>query len=123
MLAHARALLTSSPEGKSAYLQADIQDPERSSRHPLIRDSLDFSQPVALILIAVLHFFADEDEPGRSSETLLGALPSGSYVVASHGTAEYSPAASGRGNVYTRSGVGITGAGRRRVRGPGRSRA
>jgi S-adenosyl methyltransferase len=91
VLAHARALLTSTPQGKCAYLQADIRDPEHILRHPLTRDTIDFDQPVALILNAVLHFLADEEEPGKITETVLKALPSGSYVVASHGTAEYSP--------------------------------
>ncbi|MGH3298540.1 MAG: SAM-dependent methyltransferase [Trebonia sp.] len=91
VLAHGRALLASTPEGKCAYLEADIQDPEYILRHPLTRDTLDFGRPVALILNAVLHFFADEEEPGKIAETVLAALPSGSYVAASHGTAEYSP--------------------------------
>jgi hypothetical protein len=72
-------------------VQADIQDPEYILRHPLTRDTLDFGRPVALILNAVLHFFPDEEDPGKIVETVLEALPSGSYVVASHGTAEYSP--------------------------------
>jgi hypothetical protein len=91
VLAHGRALLTSSPEGRCAYLQADIRDPEYILRHPLTTDTLDFGRPVALILTAVLHFFADEEEPGKIVEALLAALPSGSYVAASHGTGEYSP--------------------------------
>jgi len=91
VLAHGRALLVSTPQGKCAYLQADIRDPGYILRHPLTRDTLDFGRPVALILNAVLHFFADEEEPGKIAETVLAALPSGSHVVASHGTAEYSP--------------------------------
>jgi hypothetical protein len=91
VLAHGQALLASTPEGKCAYLQADIHDPQYVLRHPLTRATLDFSQPVALILNAVLHFFADEEEPGKIAETVLEALPSGSYVAASHGTPEYSP--------------------------------
>ncbi len=91
VLAHGRALLASTPEGKCAYLQADIHDPQYILRHPLTRDTLDFSRPVALILNAVLHFFPDKEEPGKIVQTILEALPSGSYVAASHGTAEYSP--------------------------------
>jgi hypothetical protein len=91
VLAHGRALLASSPEGRCAYLQADIRDPEYILRHPLTTDTLDFQRPVALILTAVLHFFADEEEPAKMVETILAALPSGSYVAASHGTGEYSP--------------------------------
>jgi S-adenosyl methyltransferase len=91
VLAHGRALLASTPEGRSVYVQADIRDPEYILRHPLTRDTLDFGRPAALILNSVLHFFADEEEPGKIAQTVLKALPSGSYVVASHGTAEYSP--------------------------------
>jgi hypothetical protein len=91
VLAHGRALLASTPEGRCAYLQADIRDPEYILNHPLTTDTLDFGQPVALIVNSVLHFFADEQQPGKIVETVLAALPSGSYVVASHGTAEYSP--------------------------------
>jgi hypothetical protein len=91
VLAHGRALLASTPEGKCAYVQADIRDPEYILHHPLTRDTLDFGLPVALILNAVLHFFGDEEEPGKIAETVLKVLPSGSYVAASHGTAEYSP--------------------------------
>jgi len=91
VLAHGRALLASTPEGKCAYLLADMRDPGYILRHPLTRDTLDFGRPVALIINSVLHFFADEEEPGKIAETVLAALPSGSYVVASHGTAEYSP--------------------------------
>ena len=92
VLAHGRALLTSTPQGRCAYLQADIRDPDYILRHPLTTETLDFGRPVALILNAVLHFFADADDPGKIVQTVLAALPSGSYVVASHGTAEYSPA-------------------------------
>ncbi len=91
VLAHGRALLASTPEGKCAYLEADMRDPGYILRHPLTTDTLDLGRPVALILNSVLHFFADEEEPGKIAETALEVLPSGSYVVASHGTAEYSP--------------------------------
>ena len=91
VLAHGRALLTSTPEGRCAYLKADIRDPEYILSHPVTTGTLDFSRPVALILNAVLHFFADDEAPGKIAETLLAALPSGSHVAASHGTAEYSP--------------------------------
>jgi S-adenosyl methyltransferase len=109
VLAHGRALLASTPEGKSVYLEADMRDPEYILRHPLTRDTLDFGQPAALILNSVLHFFADEEEPGKIVETLLEALPSGSYVVASHGTAEYSPAQRVDGGVraYQQGGMPI----------------
>ena len=90
VLAHARALLTSKPEGKCAYIQADIRDPQAILANPVTWETLDFSEPIALVIAAVLHFVPDEDEPDRIISTLIDALPSGSYVIASHGTAEYS---------------------------------
>ena len=89
VLAHARALLTSSPEGRTAYIHADLRDPAAILRDPATRDVLDFSQPVALMLVAVLHFLPDEDKPAEIVATLLDALPPGSYLVASHITGEH----------------------------------
>ena len=89
VLAHARALLTSKPEGRCAYIQADLRDPEKILGAPATRETLDFGRPIALILAAVVHFLIPEDEPARVIKTLVDALPSGSYVVASHGSTEY----------------------------------
>ena len=58
---------------------------------PVTRATLDFSQPIALMLVAVLHFVPDQAQPRRIVDTLLDALPSGSYLVASHATSEYYP--------------------------------
>src|SRR6201999_1734948 len=79
VLAHARALLASGPHGVTAYLDADIRDPEAILAHPVVRDSLDFGLPIALMLVAVLHFLPDEDDPGGIVRTLTDALPPGSY--------------------------------------------
>ena len=91
VLVHARALLASSPEGRTGYIQADLRDPASILASPVTRETLDFSQPVALVLCAILHFLADADHPASILATLLGALPPGSYLVASHGTSEHSP--------------------------------
>ena len=56
VLAHARALLTSSPDGRTAYIPADLRDPAAILSHPVTREVLDFSRPVALMLVAILHF-------------------------------------------------------------------
>src|SRR6185437_14494565 len=84
VLAHARALLTSTPEGRTAYIHADLKEPRKILDDPLTREVLDFGQPVGLILLAVLHFLQDEDKPAEIVATLLDALPAGSYLVASH---------------------------------------
>jgi hypothetical protein len=93
VLAHARALLTSSPQGRTAYIHADLRDPASILNDPVTRDVLDFTQPVALMLVAVLHMIPDEEKPAGILATLLDALPSGSYLVASHLTAEHSAGA------------------------------
>jgi len=89
VLTHARALLTSSAGGKCAYIQADLREPEKILSDPVTRETLDFSRPIGLILAAVVHFLSPEDEPKRIITTLLDALSPGSYLVASHGSAEY----------------------------------
>jgi len=106
VLAHARALLASGPHGVTAYLDADIRDPEAILAHPVVRDSLDFGLPIALMLVAVLHFLPDEDDPRGIVQTLTDALPPGSYLVASHATAEHNPEGlSGAGRAYSRGGL------------------
>src|ERR1700733_10986235 len=110
VLAHGRALLNSTPEGKAVYIEADMREPEKILANPVTRDTWAFSKPVALIFIGVLHFFLADDEVRRIVDPLIDAVPSGSYVAAAHVTSEFSRAATTEaGNVYTRSGVGIIG--------------
>jgi hypothetical protein len=92
VLAHARALLTSTPEGRSAYIQADLREPAAILSDPVTREVLDFSQPIALMLVAILHYVPDEWNPAEILSTLMDALPSGSYLVASHISGEHDPA-------------------------------
>jgi hypothetical protein len=91
VLAHARALLTSAPEGRTAYIHADLRDPGAILSDPATREVLDFSQPIALMLVAIMHFIPDEEKPAEIIATLLDALPPGSYLAASHATAEHNP--------------------------------
>lgn len=82
VLAHARALLTSSPEGATEYVDADLRDPgpilEQAAR------TLDFTRPVAVMLIAVLHVIEDRDRPGQIVRTLMDATVPGSCLALSH---------------------------------------
>ena len=103
VLAHARALLTSAPEGRTAYIQADFRDPHAILSDPATRDVLDFSKPVALMLVAILHFTPDEYRPAEVIATLLDALPSGSYLVASHLTTEFDKDPTSKGQQVMRS--------------------
>jgi S-adenosyl methyltransferase len=84
VLSHARAFLIGREPGSTDYLDADLRNPE----HILERaeQTLDFSQPVGLLLIAVLHAIPDQDDPHRIIATLIDALPSGSYLALTHGT-------------------------------------
>ena len=91
VLVHGRALLTSAPEGRTAYIQADLRSPFDILYSPVVRSVLDFSQPIALMLVAVLEFLGDEDQPETVLKTLLDALPPGSYLAASHVTLEHDP--------------------------------
>jgi S-adenosyl methyltransferase len=92
VLTHARALLTSTRAGRTAYVHADLRQPRDILDDPVTRDVLDFGQPVALVMLAVLHFLRDEEGPAQIMATLLDALPPGSYVVASHMALDHAPA-------------------------------
>jgi hypothetical protein len=97
VLLHARELLASDPAGRTAYINADLRDPAAILSDPVTRDVLDFGRPVGLIMAAILHFVADEENPRQIITTLLDALPPGSYLAASHLTTEHDPAATGGG--------------------------
>jgi hypothetical protein len=86
VLAHARALLTSTPEGATDYLEADLRE-----TGPILAgaaQTLDFSRPVAIMLLAVMQLLGDKDEPYRVVADLLAAVPSGSYLALSHPTSD-----------------------------------
>jgi S-adenosyl methyltransferase len=88
---HAQALLTSGPAGHTAYVHADLRDPKKIFANPVVRETLDFNEPIALLLVAILHFIPDEDAPGALVSTLMSGLAPGSYLVSSHVTAELDP--------------------------------
>jgi S-adenosyl methyltransferase len=79
VLVHARALLTSSPEGVTDYVEADVRDPDRILREAA--KTLDFTQPIGLMMLGILGWIPDSDDPHGIVSRLLGALPSGSYLV------------------------------------------
>ncbi len=84
VLAHARALLTSNPQGATDYIDADLHDPEKIMREAA--RTLDFTQPVAITLIAILHHITDYDEARSIVNRLMAPVPPGSYLVISHST-------------------------------------
>ena len=106
VLAHARALLTSKPEGRTAYVKADLKSPADIVSSTAVRSVIDFDEPVALLLVAVLHFLREEDKPEAVVATLLDALAPGSYLAASHVTLEHDPEGVGGGQrVYHKAGL------------------
>ncbi len=82
VLSHAQALLKSSPQGACAYLDADLRDPARILARAA--QTLDFRRPVAVMLIAVMHFVGDDEEAAAIVRTLMAACVPGSFVVISH---------------------------------------
>ncbi|GGT12506.1 SAM-dependent methyltransferase [Streptomyces chromofuscus] len=89
VLAHAAALLRGTPEGVTEYLQADVREPAAIIEGA--RKTLDFGRPVALSLVALLHFVPDEDGAHELVADLLSELPSGSYLMMTHATADFTP--------------------------------
>jgi hypothetical protein len=89
VLVHAAALLTSAPEGVTSYIEADVREPEKILREAA--QTLDFSQPIALVMLGILGQIPDSDGPGPIVTRLLDALPAGSYLALSDGT-DTSPA-------------------------------
>jgi S-adenosyl methyltransferase len=92
VLTHAQALLTSSPEGVTDYIQADLRDTDTILKGAT--RTLDLTRPVAILLIAVLHFIPDADDPYAIVTRLMDAVPSGSYLVVSHAASDIAPEAS-----------------------------
>ena len=82
VLSHARALMASGPQGTCDYIDADLRDTDRILQQAA--KTLDFGQPVAIMLIAVLHCIPDSDDPHAIVRRLLAAVPAGSYVALSH---------------------------------------
>jgi hypothetical protein len=105
VLAHAQALLHSRPEGRTAYVQADLKDPASILSARVLRDTLDLSRPIALSLNAVLHFVPDDDGAHAIVDSLKDALVPGSALVISHGTTDFAPAAAGDAVKIYRSAV------------------
>jgi S-adenosyl methyltransferase len=106
VLVHARALLTSSPIGRTEYIDADLRNVEGLLASPQLRATIDLDQPVGLLLIAIMHFVGDDDDPYGIVERLRAAMPSGSYLALSHLTGDFDAAAwEGVAEVYRRTGV------------------
>ena len=93
VLVHARALLTAAAgAAEPVYIDGDLREPATILTNPSLRETLDLTRPVGLLLIAVMHFITDDDGPYTIVEQLLDALPSGSYLAMTHLTGDLLPA-------------------------------
>ena len=84
VLAHARALLAGATEGATAYVQADAREPEKILREAA--QTLDFSQPVAVMMLGLLHYIRDADSPRQIVSRLMAGVTPGSYLIISEAT-------------------------------------
>jgi hypothetical protein len=89
VLAHAHTLFESTPQGDASFVNGDLRDTEGILRQAAT--TLDLSQPVAILLVAVLHLIRDEEDPYAIPRRLLEAVAPGSYLVVSHLTGELYP--------------------------------
>lgn len=83
--AHSMALMD---DTDTSVILADLRDPRAVLDHPEVREAIDFDEPVAVLLVAVVHFVSDAEDPYGIVATLRDALPTGSYLVLSHATGD-----------------------------------
>jgi hypothetical protein len=104
VLVHARALLTSDPQGATAYLDADLRDVETILTSPEVKQNIDVTQPVSISLIAVLQFITDVEEAHAIIDGLLAPFPAGSSLAISTVTA-HNPQAVAAAATYRARGI------------------
>jgi trans-aconitate methyltransferase len=92
VLAHARALMRSSPRGRTAFIQADVREPQEILADPRLAAVLDRDEPVALLLIGIVHHLREEDRPYDLVRRLVDWLPSGSHLAVVTPSADFDPA-------------------------------
>jgi hypothetical protein len=91
VLVHARALLTSTPEGQTTYLDADLRDPDAILESRQLRETLDLDRPIAVTVFAILHFITDDAVAQDIIDRLMRPLPPGSILALSACTADSAP--------------------------------
>lgn len=96
VLTNAQALLSSTRQGRTAYVDADMRDPDAILDSPVFRETLSLDEPVALMVIGILHFIHPSDDDHGLIRRLLDPLPPGSYLAATIGTADFAPEEVGR---------------------------
>ena len=91
VLTHARALMSSTPQGRTCYVDADLRDLDSIFEAPQLRETLDLSEPVALSLIAIVHFVLDQDDPQGTVRRIMDRLAPGSFLVVTVFTGDTDP--------------------------------
>ncbi|MFI6985541.1 SAM-dependent methyltransferase [Embleya sp. NPDC050154] len=92
VLVHGRALMTGGGPGRTTFTQADLRDPKAILTAPEVVEVIDFAEPVAVMLVAILHFIKDEENPHEIVATLRDALVPGSMLILSHASFDADPA-------------------------------
>jgi SAM-dependent methyltransferase len=106
VLTHARALMSGTSLGRTCYVDADFRDPESIIGDPRLREVLDLSEPVALSLVAIVHFVLDEDDPQGIVRRFMDALAPGSFLVLTVFTGDTDPVGvGGVGREYNARGI------------------
>ncbi|MFF8726953.1 SAM-dependent methyltransferase [Streptomyces sp. NPDC015171] len=103
--AHGNALLSRS--GTTRIVLGDLRDPRSVLDHPDVREVIDFDRPVALLLVAVLHFLTEADRPAEIVGALRDALPPGSFLVLSHATGDFADRSAAQA-VYSKATASLT---------------
>jgi SAM-dependent methyltransferase len=105
VLAHARALMADEGHGRTTVLQADLRDPEDILARSELNSIIDFSRPVAVNLIAILHFIKDAEDPVRLVRVLRDVMAPGSFLVVSHCTLDFGDPVAGEAlrAIYSRA--------------------
>ncbi|MEU2718688.1 SAM-dependent methyltransferase [Streptomyces sp. NPDC007205] len=108
VLKYAERLMRSTPQGRTTYIEADVNEPESLLNAPLLSEVLNVNEPVALSLNALMHFVTDEQDPYGIVNRLLDALPSGSALALSHCTPDFDPSTWQKvTDIYTNAGTPV----------------
>jgi hypothetical protein len=105
VIAHARDMLNGVPD--TTIVNHDLRDPAGILRDGDVRSMLDFGRPIAVLLVAILHFVPDTEDPGGIVSALMDAVPAGSYLVISHGSADHFADADKVARVYEDASSGM----------------
>jgi SAM-dependent methyltransferase len=100
VLAHSRALLSRRGADRTTVVEGDLRDPEAILADPDLRAAIDFSQPVVLLLVAILHFLRDSDDPAGIIAAFRRVMAPGSYLVVSHATYDFNIKVLNNSRVY-----------------------